>query len=454
MNASLRKPYERPTIVRHRSGLMNKMGGLPALRPQSQIDGVDVEELVEAYGSPLFVYSERTIRAKYRELRDAFELRWPRVQIAWSYKTCYLDAICRIYHDEGAWAEVVSGMEMHKAMRNGQPVHQIVYNGPHKDEGTLEEALLGGAKVHIDHFDELAMAEAIAKKHGIRPKVALRLNIDTGTQPRWDRFGFHLDSGQAWDAARRLVAGGALELAGLHCHLGTFVLDADSYGEASAKIARFANRLRRELGVKMDWLDLGGGFASRARLKSQYLPGEQVSPAFSQYAESLTRGLRELDVPHDEMPLLILETGRALIDEAGTLISSVLANKRLADGRRSMVIDAGVNVLFTSFWYKHDIVPTTMPSGVPEPTVIYGPLCMNIDVVCDNLQLPPLASGSRILVKPVGAYNVTQSMQFIHLRPAVCLIGLDGRHAEIRRKETLDDLVMPESVPAWLKDQA
>ena len=451
MNALTPKPpYERPSIIRHRSGMMNKMGGAPALRPQREIDDVPVAELVETYGSPCFVYSESTIRNTYRELRDQLELRYPRVQLAWSYKTCYLDAICRIYHEEGSWAEVVSSMEMNKAIRNGVPVNKIIFNGPHKDDAGLEVALKGGARVHIDHFDELSQVERIAERLDIRPKVALRLNINAKGVTKWDRFGFNLDSGQAWDAVRRLIGGGRLQLAGLHMHLGTFILDPAAYQEATGKLCAFANRLRDELGVSLEWIDLGGGFASKNRLKSQYLPAEQVTPSLSQYAEAVANGLSGLNVPPDQMPLLILETGRALIDDAGTLITSVVANKRLADGRRATVLDAGVNVLFTSYWYKHDLVPASDFSGVPEPTVVYGPLCMNIDVVCDNMMLPPLDAGSQVLVKPVGAYNVTQSMQFIHLRPAVCLIRPTGEHACIRRIETLEDLVIGESVPEWL----
>lgn len=448
---SNKQPYTRPSIRRHQSGRMNKMGAIPGARPESTIDGVPVDELIEAYGSPLFVYSQRTIERKYRELRDAMSRRYPKVQLAWSYKTCYLDAICRVYHQQGSWAECVSGVEVEKALRNGVPMDKVVFNGPHKEPEWLERALLGGARVNIDHFDELAAIEKLADRLGVVPKVGLRLNMAAGVTPRWDRFGFNLDSGQAWDAVRRLVGGGKMQLIGLHCHLGTFIMDLTAYKQGAEKVAQFANKLRRELGITLDYLDLGGGFASKSRLKSQYLPGEQVTPSFDQYAEAIADGLRALDYPQRQMPLLILETGRALIDEAGTLVSTVVANKRLADGRRALVMDAGVNVLFTSFWYRYDIVPTTPVAGLSEPTVLFGPLCMNIDVVCENMMLPPMPAGTKVLVKTVGAYNVTQSMQFIHLRPAVCLIGNDGKHACIRRIETLDDLVIGEQLPEWLE---
>lgn len=450
MNARTLPMYERPSIQRHRAGLMNKMGATQSFKAQDQVEGIAVEELVEEYGSPVFVYSQRTMEDRIREVTDALERRWPKVQMAWSYKTCYLDAVCKVYHREGAWAEVVSRMEYEKARRNGIPRSQIVFNGPRKTEDDLHTAFEGGSIVNIDHFDELALAETVARKLGRKVKVGIRLNLAAGATPRWGRFGFALETGQAWDAVRRLVGGGMLELAGLHAHTGTFVLDLNAYREGASKVAGFANRLRSELGIKLDYLDLGGGFASSARLKSQYLPAEQVTPSLTQYAEAITDGLSVLDVTEDEAPLLILETGRALVDDAGTLISTVVASKRLPDGRRALVLDAGLNVLFTSFWYRHNIVPCTPPRGVPEPTVLYGPLCMNIDVVCDNLMLPPLEVGSRVLIKPVGAYNVTQSMQFIQLRPAVAMVAPSGQHAEIRRAETLDDLCIGEVVPEWL----
>jgi diaminopimelate decarboxylase len=448
----LKERYERPSISRHRAGFMNKMSASAAFQPRDSIDGVPVEELVEAHGSPLFVYSQRTLEDRYRQLHDALARRWPNVQLAWSYKTCYLDAVCKVFHAEGAWAEVVSGMEFQKARRNGIPAAQIVFNGPSKSAEELREAFVGGSVVNIDHFDELALAEQVADELDFKPKVGIRLNMSAGAAvPRWGRFGFALETGQAWDAVRRLVGGGKLELVGLHSHVGTFVLDPSAYTVAGGKIAEFANRLRKELGITVQYIDLGGGFASKARLHSQYLPGEQVSPSLDQYAEAVTSGLSALDLPHDETPLLILETGRALVDDAGTMIASVLANKRLPDGRRATILDAGLNVLFTSFWYQHDITPCTEPRGVPEPTVLYGPLCMNIDVVRENMMLPPLEVGSRVLIGPIGAYNVTQSMQFIKLRPAVAMISPAGEVAEIRRIETLDDLSMGESVPAWLE---
>ncbi len=442
--------YERPILIRHEMGIMNKFSRVQAMRPLGAIDGASVSDLVQRYGSPLFVFSEKTIEARYRELHDAFSLRHPKIRIAWSYKTNYLDAICRTFHRLGAWAEVVSEFEYDKAIRNGVPAERIHFNGPFKPEPALEKAIDGGSLIHIDHFDELRAAEKIAERRGIKPGVAIRLNLAVDAAPHWSRFGFNLESGQALDAATRLLSGGHLDLIGLHCHLGTFILDTDAYKQQVEKLSHFANTLRERFGVILDFIDIGGGFASANTLKAQYLPGEQATPSFARYAEAVEEGLRALDYPPQSRPTLVLETGRALVDDAGSLIATVLANKRLPDGRRALVVDAGVNSLFTSFWYRHDVVPAQPFSGTPEPTVIYGPLCMNIDVMRDTMLFPPMEVGDRLVLRNTGAYNVTQWMQFITYRPAVVMVRADGSHALIREREDLETVVGPERVPPWL----
>jgi diaminopimelate decarboxylase len=443
-------PYERPVILKHAPGHMNKFSRVGAMQPLTHIEGVAVDELVQTYGSPLFVFSEKSLRHRIQELRDALSRRWSPVRIAWSYKTNYLGAVCQVFHDEGAWAEVVSGMEYDKARRLGVPGNRIHFNGPYKPRPVLARALREGAKVHLDNFDELRLAESIAQEDGTRYAVAIRVNLQAEGVSAWSRFGFNLESGQAMDAARRLLDGGHLELDGLHCHLGTFLLDPAGYREAAGKLRDLANTLRRDAGVTLSFIDVGGGFASPNTLKAQYLPGDQAAPSFSRYAEAIADGLQGLEYPPGQPPTLVVETGRALVDEAGSLISSVVANKRLPDGRRGVVVDAGVNLLFTAFWYKHDVVPAQPFRGMPEPTIFYGPLCMNIDVVRDTVAFPPVSPGDRLVFKTVGAYNVTQWMQFITTRPAVVMISTDGQHAPIRRAEDVQTLLDMEEMPPWL----
>lgn len=172
-----RQTYERPSIVRHQMGFMNKFGKLDAVKAQTHIDGVAIHELVEQFGSPLFVFSEKTIAARVRELRDAFVRRYPRVRIAWSYKTNYLDAVCRTMHREGSWAEVVSPFEYQKALKlNVSPDH-IHWNGPFKPDGALSLAIAGGSFIHVDSLDEIARVERLSEALGVKAKLAIRVNM-------------------------------------------------------------------------------------------------------------------------------------------------------------------------------------------------------------------------------------------------------------------------------------
>jgi len=448
----MKKVYEKPVINRVNVGFANKVSGKAyySSRVRDNIDGVPVEELVQKFGSPLFVFSERRLREKFRNFRRAFETRYPNVEFTWSYKTNYLKAICAILHQEGETAEVVSEFEYEKARRLGIPGEQIVFNGPYKPVPALERAILEGARINVDTFEELADIEEIAQKLGQKVKVGIRINMDTGIKPQWSRFGFNLESGQAEDAVKRIASSQWLELNGLHCHMGTFILDPRAYEIEVQKMVKFAYHIEDNYGYKIEYLDIGGGFPSKNRLKGIYLPPEVAVPDIEEYAERITTALLENLRPGD-FPKLIVEAGRAIVDEAGFLITTVYATKRLPNGYKGYVLDAGVNILFTAFWYNFKVEVDRPLRGTPEPSVLYGPLCMNIDVINDLEYLPPLPRGTRLILSPVGAYNTTQWMQFIRYRPNVVLIDLEGKVHLIREAEDIEDIERRERLPEHLK---
>ncbi len=446
------EPYEPPVITKLQTGLMNKFGRGSgyARKVRREIDGVAINDLVGRFGSPLYVFSEQKIRKLYRECYDAFSRRYPNVTLAWSYKTNYLDAICAVMHQEGALAEVVSEMEYAKARALGIPGDQIIFNGPYKPYQALERAVAEGATVNVDHLDEICDLETVAEKHGRRVPIGLRLNLDAGIYPQWSRFGFNLESGQALDAVKRIVNGGKLVPSGLHCHIGTFVLEPAAYARQVEKMVGFAYQLEDQFGLAIETLDIGGGFPSRSRLKAAYLPPDVGVPAMDEFAEHIGDALYRSLRP-GKFPKLVLESGRALIDEAGYLVTTIEAAKRLVDGTRAYVADAGVNLLFTTFWYKLNIELDREVPGVNENSVVYGPLCMNLDAIDEGVSLPLLKRGTRLILSPVGAYNNTQSMQFITYRPAVVLVGENGEVDVIREAEDLSDIVRREKLPERLR---
>jgi diaminopimelate decarboxylase len=215
-------------------------------------------------------------------------------------------------------------------------------------------------------------------------------------------------------------------------------------------------------------INLGGGFPSNSLLHNMVGPAEFVVPTIEAYAEAIAGVLNKL--PPELRPRLRLESGRHMVDEAGWLVTSVVAVKGVnrpggldlsavnakssivlgEHSRGGYVVDAGVNLLYTAAWYRIGVTPTQRSKMPPNVVHLYGCLCMNIDVIRESVELPPLEVGDRLVLHPVGAYNVTQSMQFIAYRPAVVLIGLDGSVDVIRRREELADVEQGEQVPSRL----
>lgn len=433
--------YERPTVLKVGNPLYAKHGSVSQNYTfvRDAIEGHTIQSLVDQHGSPLFVFSERVMRHKYREAYAAVKDLYPNVQFGWSYKTNYLNEICRTFHDEGAIAEVVSEFEYEKARALGVAGKDIIYNGPLKSKGSLQRAVSEGAYINADHFHEIEDLEQIGKELGQKVKIGIRINLDAGIYPVWSRFGFNLETGQAWAAARRIAQSPHLKLVGVHCHIGTFIIDPTAYGRAAAKLSKFIVQLESLVGSNVEYIDLGGGFPSLSHLKGVYQSPEVSVPSVRAYAEAVGAELKWL-ASRASMPKLLLECGRHLIDEAGFLITSVMADKVLPDGRRAYVLDAGVNLLYTSTWYKFKVELDREVSGIMEPSLLNGPLCMNIDVIDEAIMLPRLQRDQRIILSPVGAYNVTQWMQFIQYRPAVVMIRTSGEVSVIRRRESLDDI--------------
>jgi len=448
--------WNKPLIHSLKDGSINSFSSRPYSATQSDIDGIPVSDLIEKYGSPLFVISEKKQRENARRMQRAFGSRYPSVLFGWSYKTNYLNAVCNTFHQEGLWAEVVSAFEYQKARNLGVPGHKIIFNGPHKSREILEQSIEEGAHIHIDHLDELFLIEDIATEKQERVPVAIRLNFDTGYTENWGRFGFNIESGQAFDAAKRIANSQYLELVGLHSHIGTFITDGRAYVSQIKIMCRFMDEVELKTNCCIDYIDIGGGLASMNSLQGAYLPPEQYIPSVEQYASLICDALlKETEIRNtkkDKSLTLILETGRAMIDDAEVLLTSVVANKQLPDGRRAVIMDAGLNLLFTSFWYDHKIVPTRELTGLAEETVLYGPLCMNIDVVRKSIKLPPLKIGEPMVIKQVGAYNNTQWMQFIEYRPNVVMVHEDQSVSIVRKAEDLQSMNSLEQLPAHLSD--
>lgn len=434
------------------------------------IDGLEVSRLVHDYGSPLFVFSEHDMRARARRLKEAFVNRYKKTSFAWSYKTNYLNAICQIFHSEGWLAEVVSQFEYEKARKLGIAGRDIVFNGPHKPHEILERAIGDSALIQIDNWDELNLIERLVEKSKKPVSVGIRVWLDAGIRPLWTKFGFALANGEAVRAASQIIKNPKLSLHTLHTHIGTYVLSPQAYRIATESLVALREQIFLEEDRLISCLNLGGGFPSNSLLHGMAKPAEHTIRPVEEYAEAITGVLNKL--PEKKRPLLRMEIGRHLVDEAGYLLTTVVALKGhdrptpessdlsalsakewqilQEESKRGIVVDVGINLLYTAAWFEIGVWPSRLISTHATPTRLYGNLCMAIDVIRETVDLPSLDVGDILTLHPVGAYNLTQSMQFIDYRPAVVLIGKDGKPELIRRRERLDDINGPELLPSHL----
>ncbi|MBI2527508.1 MAG: alanine racemase [Candidatus Rokubacteria bacterium] len=442
-------------LTRHTFGAISKYSGAALntrapLVPTSvvdSLDGCDVRALARQFGSPLFVVAEARLREEFRAFRAAFRQVYPHTEVAYSYKTNYLTGIRAILHEEGAWAEVVSGLEHDMAEQLGVPGERTIFNGPYKTDEDLRRAVKAGAWINVDNFDELTALERVAGEMGRTPAIGLRLAVAV-TETPWEKFGFSLEAGLAEEAARRVAESASLRLAGLHIHLGTDLPRPEVFRDLLALVIPLMAKLEQRHGVRWEMLDLGGGFPNRHRY-ARGRPGtspDDVFPAFAgAIAKPLASALRRLASP----PKLVLEPGRAVVEHPVFLLTTVAAVKRLPGGAKAAVLDAGVHLLPTAYYSLLDIAPTeTTPLSVEDVT-LFGPLCMQVDCLGSGLRLPPLRRGVLLVVKNCGAYTDSQSLQFIQPRPAVVLVSA-GRADLLREAESLEHFVGRDRLPPRL----
>lgn len=449
--------YEAPRLELITPRTMQKHRTIDISLAESALDDIgDVRGLMATYGSPLYILSEKTLRAQYRAFRDAFTSPGIDTVVAYSYKTNYLPAVCSILHQEGAWAEVVSGMEYDLARALGVPGSKIIFNGPYKRPEELARAIKEGALINVDGFDDLDQLVSIAGNLGIAARTGLRINFQHGRQS-WTKFGLNAENGEAVDALHKIKkAGKKLHFEAFHNHSGTFQVDPDIYARATQVLVSLA-RTARGLGLSPVIADLGGGYPSNNHLKQAFdVPGGSGSGGqfLAPFAEAITGPLGKARNAFGERPTMVLEPGRALVDAAFRLACTVVARKTIAGQGDAVIVDAGVNLVPTAYWYDHGVnaastkdLKTTHGS---KPIAVFGPLCMQVDVLRERAVLPNMSLGSPLVISNVGAYCITQSMQFIQPRPAVVMLGRNGVE-EIRRRETRSDIFAMDRVPARLK---
>ncbi len=398
------------------------------------VEDVSAEALARRFGTPLYVYSQAEILARYAALRKAFA----GALICYALKANSNRAVCGLLRARGAGADIVSGGELARALACGFPASRIVFSGVGKTEEELSSGLKAGVLTfNVESFEELRALEKVARRLRRPAPVSVRLNpdVDAGTHPHIttgradNKFG--VEEGEALAMFERADQSPWLRVKGLQFHIGSQIETLAPYARAAASAARLVARLE-EKGIKLELLDFGGGFGVSYR-------GEKTLEV-----GALARTLRKALAPWPQARLLI-EPGRWLVADAGALLTRVLY-KKTTSRRRFVVVDAGMNDLARPALYGawHPVVAARRRRGKTMKADVVGPICETGDYLARQRALPPLEAGDLLAVLKAGAYGFSMSSQY-NSRPRAAEVLVAGRKARlIRRRETIEDLVRAE----------
>ena len=412
-----------------------------------RIDGVDAGSLIRQYGSPLYVLCGRRIAGNYHSLTASFESLYDDILICYAYKANSHLAVCRLLREQGAGAEVASGGELFISKKVGVPPDRVLFDGPNKTEDELETAIrLGVQMINADSMGEIDRIDKIAGRLGKKPRIGLRINPDIsgGAHPhlatglREHKFG--IDASEAIEAYRMAAQKNNLQVVGIHSHIGSGILELDPFVENVKKIFDLVNAIRVELDIEITSVDLGGGLG---------IPygNHKGEPATQQFAEKISEAAQgKIDQHSLKPPTLIFEFGRAIVGDAGVLLTTVGAVKTRTRCNWALV-DAGMNTLLRPTLYDayHEIVVTDKMTQQPAMNYsIGGPCCESGDYLGKDRLLPNIEPGDILAVLDVGAYGFTMSNHYnSYPKPATVMVR-ETTPQLIRSRESYDDLIARE----------
>lgn len=423
-------------------------------RGELELAGHSATGLAAQFGTPLLVLLEDVIRGNCREYHKRIEL-YPRSRVYYASKALLTTAICRIMQQENMGLDVVSAGELHTALSAGFPPEQILLHGNAKGADELRLAVASGVgRIVIDNLDEIARLGAIAAEYSARVRVMVR--VTPGVKPSTheyvqtgqvdSKFGFNLEGGAALDAVRLVLAQGALELVGLHCHIGSQIFELGAFALAARRMLEFYAQVQ-ELGAPLDELNIGGG------LGVAYGP-EDAAPGVDEHMKHLTDTVlsccSELGLAP---PVLCDEPGRSIISSAGVTLYTVQSVKHIPGVRNYVSVDGGMtdNPRFALYGARHHTLLAQRAFDAADGLwSVSGKCCESGDMLIKDTPLPTPRAGELLAQFNTGAYTYSMASNYNRVaRPAVVL--LSPSHAGlICRRETPDDLLKLDIMPEWL----
>ncbi len=403
---------------------------------------VPIREIADKVGTPVYIYSYNTLLRHF----EVFDAAFAPIEhmVCYAVKANSNLAILRSLAQAGAGMDIVSGGELYRALQAGVPPEKIVYAGVGKTDLEMEYALESGVLLfNVESQGELQLLNRVAGSLGRKARVALRVNpdVDPQTHPyistglKQNKFGISID--KAIEEYRIAAGLENIQVVGVHKHIGSQITEVGPFVDSLEKIIVLIKQLRA-MGLDIQYLNLGGG------LGITY--DDETPPSPKAFAEGIIPLIKELGDCK-----VILEPGRVIMGNAGILVTRVIYTKS-THVKNFVIVDAGMNDLIRPSLYNayHKIVPVQQNKRPEVEVDVVGPICESGDFLAQERMLPEFHQGELLAVMSAGSYGFTMSSNY-NSRPRVAeVLVKDNKYYVIRRRESYENLIQGESVPAFL----
>ncbi len=404
-----------------------------------EIGGCDTIELVEKYGSPLYVIDEHTLRSICKDYKNAFK-NYPKVNMMYASKALCTIATSQIISSEGFGFDVVSAGEIYTVYKAGVDMSKVLFNGNNKSADELELAIkLGVGRISVDNFYELELLDNIAKSQNKFVDILLRITpgiechtheyIQTGHLD--SKFGFDLTQiDNAIDLIRNKYSN--LKLHGLHAHIGSQIFETSIYGDEIEILVKEIARLG------LNEINIGGGIGVK-------YTKDDCPPSIYTVANIVIEKLKEcIEKYNIKPPALFIEPGRSIISTSGVTLYTIGSSKQVPKGRTYIAVDGGMsdNIRPSMYQALYTAEIANKPNAEPDKTVtVAGRFCESGDILINDIKLPNPQAGDVLCVYNTGAYNYSMASNYNRVqKPAMVLVN-NSQSDIIVTRETLDDLI-------------
>jgi len=405
-------------------------------------EDVPVQKIAAEVGTPFYLYSHATLTRHYNAFSEAFADM--EKLICFSAKANTNLAVLKLFARAGCGLDIVSGGELFRGLQAGFAPERIVYSGVGKRVDEIDYALKSDILMfNLESLDELKLINQRAGQFNQRARIAIRVNpdVDPKTHPyistglKKNKFG--IDTAAALEGYRLAASLKNIEVIGIDCHIGSQITEAGPFEDALKSIKTLVLQLKSELGIQIQYIDMGGG------LGITY--ADETPPSLKEYAKAFREKLEGMGLT------LILEPGRVLVGNAGVLVTRVLY-KKAGEGKNFVIVDAGMNdlmrpTLYNAFHAIEPIVRTAAPLTVAD---VVGPICESGDFLAVDRNLPEVNTDDLLAVMSTGAYGFVMSSNYCS-RPRVAEVMVkNNQYHVVKKRETYQDLVKGESIPSFI----